>query len=58
MKMMDNVVFHYIYCLSDTGVWKNSGKWVSNVACRGVKVMLKTFLIEKQEVKSLFRRPV
>jgi hypothetical protein len=29
--MMDNVEFHNLYCLSDTGISKNCGKWVRNV---------------------------
>jgi len=57
-KMMDNVELNNLYCLSDTGVSKNSGKWGRYVECMGVKVMLNRFLIGKQEGKSLFRRPV
>jgi hypothetical protein len=56
--MVDNVEFHKLYCVSDTGVTKNSGKWVGNVQCMGGKVMLNTFLFVKQEGKSLFRRPL
>jgi len=53
------VEFHNLYCcLSDTGVSKNSGKWVRNVACMGGKVILKRVSIGKQEGKSPFRRPV
>jgi hypothetical protein len=33
-------------------------KWVRNVACVGVKVILSIFLVGKQEGKSPFRRPV
>ena len=55
---MHNVEFHNLYCLSDTGVLENSGKWVRNVECMGVKVILKRFLVGKEERKSLFRRPV
>ena len=38
---MDNVEFHNLYCLSDTGVLENSGKWVRNVECMGMNVILK-----------------
>ena len=57
-KMVDNVEFHNLYCLSDTAVLENSGKWVRNVEWMGMKVMLKRFLIGKQVGKRLFRRPV
>jgi uncharacterized membrane protein len=33
-------------------------KWVRNVACMGMKVVLKRFLIGKQGGKNPFRRPV
>jgi hypothetical protein len=33
-------------------------KWVRNVACMGMKVILNRFLVRKQEGKSPFRRPV
>ena len=56
--MVDNVEFHNLYCLSDTGVLENSGKWVRNVEGMRVKVILKRFLIGKEEGKRLFRRPV
>ena len=57
-KMMDNVEFHNLYCLSDTEVLENSGKWVRNVECMGMMVILKRFLIGKQVGKRLFRRAV
>ena len=57
-KMMCNVEFCNLYCLSDTGVLENSGKWVRNVEWMGMKVILKRFLIGKEEGKRLFRRPV
>ncbi len=40
---MCNVEFRNLYCLSDTGVSKKSGKWVRNVEWMGMKVMLKGF---------------
>ena len=40
------------------GYQRTVGKWVRNVACMGVKVILKRVLIGNQEGKSPFRRPV
>jgi hypothetical protein len=40
------------------GLSKDIGKWVGNVACMGLTVMLNRFLIGRREVKSPFRRPV
>ena len=31
--------FHNLYCLSDTGLPKNSGKWVMNVVCVGMMII-------------------
>ena len=31
--------FHNLYCLSDAGISKNSGKCVRNVACVGMMVI-------------------
>ena len=57
-KRKDNAEFRNLYCLSGSRVSKNSGRWVRNVACMGVKGVLKRFLIGKREGKSPFRRPV
>jgi len=57
-KRKDNAEFHNLYCLSGSRVSKNSGRWVRNIACMGVKVILKRVLIGKHEGKSPFRRPV
>ena len=40
---MCNVEFRNLYCLSDIGILKNSGRWVRNVECMGMKVILKRF---------------
>ena len=39
---MHNVEFHNLYCLT---------KWVSNVACMGMKVLWNTLLIGKRKEK-------
>jgi len=57
-KRKDNLEFHNLYCLSGSRVSKNSGKWVRNASCMGVKVILKRVLIGKHEGKNPFRRPV
>jgi hypothetical protein len=57
-KRKENAEFHNLYCLSGSRVSKNSGKWVRNVACMGVKVILKRVLMGKCEGESPFRRPV
>jgi hypothetical protein len=40
------------------GYQRTVAKWVRNVACMGVKVILNRFLIGKQEGKGPFRRCV
>jgi hypothetical protein len=40
------------------GYQRTVAKWVRNVACVGVRVIVNRFLIVKREGKSLFRRPV
>ena len=40
------------------GYKRTVARWVRNVACMGVKVILNRFLIGKPEGKSPFRRPV
>ena len=46
---MHNVGFHNLFCFSDMGVSKNSGKMGRYVECLGVQVILKGFLIGIQE---------
>jgi len=47
----------YIAC-QVAGYQKTVAKWIRNVACVGVKLILNGFLIGKWEAKSLFRGPV
>ena len=38
-KRMHNVEVHNLYFLAHTGISRNSGKWVRNVACVGMMVI-------------------
>jgi len=40
------------------GLSKNIGKWVGNMACMGLTLMLDRFLIGRREGKGPFRRAV
>jgi hypothetical protein len=52
---MQNVEFHNLYWLPDTGVSKNSGKTGKECGWIVMKVILDRFLIGKQEGKSPFK---
>ena len=52
---MHNVEFRNVYCFQLLGYQRTVAKLVRNVACMGVKVILKRFLIGKWEGKSPFK---
>ncbi len=55
---MHNVEFRNLYCLSDIGILKNSGKMGKEYGMHGSDVILKRFLIGEEAGKSLFRMSV